>query len=145
MDDRALGKPNRIRTSPSPAAPARSRKGMSCLECTDIGFRRISPHHSRAIEVCTDLADRLLHHPDPARPVVVIKREYDVFELAIKIGGIFVMRREPGFPIANRPSRDAFDMSFGPPAVEHTEVEDAVERRLHATRPGRLERRKRRI
>ena len=65
---------------------------MSCLECTDIGFRRISPHHSRAIEVCTDLADRLLHHPDPARPVVVIKGEYDVFELAIKIGGIFVMR-----------------------------------------------------
>ena len=109
------------------------------------GIKRKSRDHSRAIEVCTDLADRLLHHPDPARPVVVIKREYDVFELAIKIGGIFVMRREPGFPIANRPSRDAFDMSFGPPAVEHTEVEDAVERRLHATRPGRLERRKRRI
>jgi len=75
MDDRmsVLRKPNRIRTSPPPAAPARSKKGMSCLECTDIGFRRISPHHSRAIEVCTDLADRLLHHPHPARPVVVIK------------------------------------------------------------------------
>src|SRR5690348_15247398 len=114
-------------------------------KCTDIGFRRISPHHSRAVEVGTDLADRLLHHPDPARPVVVIKGEYDVFELAIKIGGIFVMRREPDFSIANRPSRDAFDMSFGPPAVEHTEVEDAVERGLHATRPRRFEWRQRRI
>jgi hypothetical protein len=54
------------------------------LPSTDIGLRRISPHHSRAIEVCTDLADRLLHHPDPSRPVVVIKREHDVFELAIR-------------------------------------------------------------
>src|SRR4029077_8454806 len=72
---------------PPPAAPpTRSKRGMSRRECTDIGFRHISPHHSRAIEVCTNLADRLLHHPDPSRPVVVIKGEYDVFELAIKIG-----------------------------------------------------------
>src|ERR1700737_626832 len=88
----------------------------------DIGFRRITPHHSLAVEHGADLADGLLHHPYPARAIRVIERQDDVFELAIEVGGMS-SRVRVIFVAADRPSGHAFLPALDPPAVEHAQIQ----------------------
>src|SRR5262249_49864466 len=48
-----------------------------------ISFARVAAHHSLAVEVISDVADRLLHHPAPPGWVVIIKRENGAPELVV--------------------------------------------------------------
>src|SRR3984893_16002676 len=103
----------------------------------DIGSRRITPHHSLAVEHGADLADSLLHHPYPARAIRVIERQDDAFELAIAGGGMS-SRVCVLFGAAHTPSGHPFLPALDPPSVEHAQIQHAVERGFHPARPGCL-------
>ena len=116
----------RRRASGGLAAGGLVRRQVVALDVLD--------HRSVHREARRELRNRLLHHLDPALAVVGERRhdlllEQPVELLAIGlVGGAF-----------DRPA-DVGRVALRPPAVEHREIQDAVDRGLHAARPRSLER-----
>ena len=91
----------------------------------------VSAHHALSVEIGTNLADGLLHHENPAIPVVDVEGQGDLPKLVVElidmcpsIGRILAL--------ADRPTRYALDVSLGPPAVQYAHVQDSVEGSFHA-------------
>src|SRR5262249_58912449 len=62
--------------------------GAADASGSNVRLGGVATHHSLAVEDGADLGDRLLHHPDPAGAVIVIKGKHGVPELLVKIRGV---------------------------------------------------------
>src|ERR1700676_1319152 len=81
----------------------------------------------------------MLHYGNVAFAVFIECRDDGGFQFRIKIFGVRrIVDRDIGsgfamMRLADGPTGDAFDVPFGPPAIEDTQAGDAVESGLHAT------------
>ena len=101
------------------------------------------------IEIACVDCDRELHHLDPFLAVLVVGRDYLLFELVVEVDGVlgFVVLDEAVLRRlwAYRPAGPALDAALYPPAIEHGEVHDAVVDALHSARAGGFARAHRRV
>src|SRR6516164_9866944 len=121
----------------------RSHKETEFL--SQISFARVAPHHALAIEVISDVADRLLHHTAPPGRVIVVERKDRALQLVVKGSSVRLIRGSI-VVLADRPACHPLDARFDPPAVEDAKIEHAVERCFHPAsarslqwRQGRVE------
>ncbi len=82
------------------------------------------------------------------KTVIIIRRDHGLLQLIVEKRGVFRAIIDSSLPrgaVSDGPARDPFDMPLDPPAVQNAQARHAVERRLHAARPGGFERRLGRI
>src|SRR5689334_5559466 len=103
------------------------------MSAQPIRLAGVATHHLVTIELQSDGGDGLFHHPNPTLTILIKKWQHAGLEFLIEIAGIRNLTRR-GFVGTDRPPRHAFLPTLKPPPVQHTEVEDTVEGRLHATR-----------
>src|SRR5438309_10085286 len=96
--------------------------------------------HPLCVEERAVQRDRAAHHFGVGEWESVEAWQDHTLEPEIQIQRVLRLIDRLRFVRADRPSRDTLDMSFDPPAIEHRQTRYAVERRLHAARPGRLQR-----
>ena len=104
---------------------ARVRRQVVALDVLD--------HRAVHREARCQLRNRLLHHLDPAGAVLRERRHDLLLEQVVELLAIGVVGGA-----LDRPA-DVGRIALGPPAVEHGEVEDAVDGRLHPARPRGLQ------
>src|SRR3990172_2242225 len=110
------------------------------LNLSYVSLCNVPAHHSVGVEIISILAYRVLHHGDPFLPVTVVCWNDDRFELAVEIFCVYPIR----FFISYRslwfrtdgPARVSFDVSFNPPSVKNTEIQDSIVCCLHAACSG---------
>src|SRR4051794_14533833 len=115
--------------APRGQGPARRTAVNPMAALTQISLGGVAAHHALAVEAAADAGDALLHQPDPARAVVEPQRQHRGLELVVELAR---MLRGGAAILADRPAGDTFLARLRPPAVEHAQVRDAVQRRLHA-------------
>ena len=143
------------RASP-PSCPRRAPRPR---RLTDVSARQprywrldVVAQHALRAERRAERAQRRAHPLDPALReavgVALVEERHDLLaQQPLQLGRV---ARVLGLLVLERPRRSSAQpfvavVGLGPPAVEHAQVQAAVDRRLHAARAARLERRPRQV
>src|SRR3546814_2032240 len=76
---------------------------------SEIRLAGVAAHHALAVEAGPDLADRFLHHRNPATAVGAIERQDRPFELVVEVLGIVPVAL---VVVADRPAGHTLDPGF---------------------------------
>src|SRR4051812_9130293 len=106
---------------------------------TQISLGSVAAHHALAVEARADAGDGLLHHPHPASVILIPQGQDRALEFGVELRGMLSTWGE--YVAADCPTSDALLAGLRPPAVEDAEIQDPVQRRLHAAGAGGLQRR----
>ena len=104
------------------------------FSATEIGLQHILLHHPLGVEEGTVDGHGKNHHLDETLPLVVEEGNNGLFQLLVKgrsvqgVVSIFSLSQDL---VADGPAGQPLDMPLDPPPVQHTQIGNAVEGRLH--------------